>query len=404
MQWKDVDVDELERLQVIECTQGVVPEYCSPLLALHHTDRPPMSNPYAPHLPPDILWLERATLLGDCMSQIAFGASFVIFLQTMYALYQNQNLKSNRSHLDYILPVYTFIIFALGTAFIGMDMKSLQLMFIDNREYPGGPTAYSLSKYSSAITVVPNACSIVAGWLADGFLLYRCLVIFHLKLYIIALPILMYLGSISMGMIFLFQISRPSANLWSETSVNFGIPYFSLSASLNVLLTLLIAARLLLYRRALRHALGPDHAYSIPYASIAAMIVESSMLYAVSSLLFIGPYGAKSHISNIFLPVLSQVQIIAPMLIIFRVATRRAWDSKTGTAPMTSIQFQSRDGVQHSTRDDADKETGVTQLRLPPQERDRDRRTEGKKQGTNISGLSDSLGMSLESGSWREEV
>lgn len=179
-----------------------------------------------------------------------------------------------------------------------------------------------------------------ARQLRDSRQLYRCIVIFHLKLYILALPILMYLGSLctpslpppspspssllhpfvypltralaAMGAIFLFQISRPTANFWTETSVNFGVPYFSLSTALNILLTLLIAARLLSYRAALRRAFGAQHAHSVPYAGIAAMMVESSLLYAVSSLLFIGPYGAKSHVSNIFLPVLSQVQVRPP--------------------------------------------------------------------------------------------
>ena len=33
-----------------------------------------MTNPYAPQLPADRLWLERAVLIGDSLSQIAFGA------------------------------------------------------------------------------------------------------------------------------------------------------------------------------------------------------------------------------------------------------------------------------------------------------------------------------------------
>lgn len=51
-----------------------------------------------------------------------------------------------------------------------MDTYSLRLMFIDYRDFPGGPTAYALSQYSQAITVIPNVCGIAAEWLADGFL------------------------------------------------------------------------------------------------------------------------------------------------------------------------------------------------------------------------------------------
>ncbi|KAH8109253.1 hypothetical protein DFH11DRAFT_1843271 [Phellopilus nigrolimitatus] len=326
-----------------------------------------MVNPYAPNLPADVLWLERATLIGDCMSFVTYGVSFVVFLLTTYALLEAR--KRSQERLDWTLLIYTCMMFSLGTIFIGMSMRSFQLMFIDNRDFPGGPTAYALSQYSSAITIVPNACSIISGWLADGFLLFRCLVIFRLRFYVVALPILMYLGSITMGIMVLFQSSRPGANLWSKVSVNFGVPYFSLSMALNILVTLLIATRLLLYRRKLHRTLGPEQVAAVPYVTIAAMIVESSMLYAVFSLLFIGPYGANSQISHIFLPILSQVQsyfhkIIAPMLIIFRVAKRRAWDRRTATAPLSSMQFETVARQTSNSALDPSGDTNAIQLGL----------------------------------------
>jgi len=322
-----------------------------------------MSNPNAPHLPADTLWFERAVLIGDCLSDICFGVLLVVFLLTTYALIWDPPRRDEKR--NWTLISYTCVIFTVGIVFIGMNMHELQLMFIDNREFPGGPIAYELSHYSDADFVIANSCAIIAGWLADGFLLYRCLVIFHLKFYIVALPILIYLGSISMGVMFLFQSSRPGASLWDGLSVNFGIPYFSLSASLNVIITILITIRLLLYRRDLSRALGPGQASSVPYASIAAMVTESSMLYAVFSLLFVIPYGANSHISNIFLPILSQIQIIAPMLIILRVARRRAWDARTASAaPLVStIEFRSGAARQvDSTGIDGNKELGGRHL------------------------------------------
>ncbi|KAL5492820.1 hypothetical protein ACEPAI_4268 [Sanghuangporus weigelae] len=322
-----------------------------------------MPNPFAPNLPPDALWLERATLIGDILADMFYGATVVIFLQTMYALL---NIRKSRpgENRNIVLIAFTTILFVLATVFVSMDTHSLQLGFIDNREYPGGPIAYTLSKYSDVITVFPNACFIITAWLADGFLLYRCILVFRFELYILALPVLMYLGSIAMGVLLLFQTSQPSANLWTKVSINFGIPYFSLSMSLNVVVTILIATRLLLYRRKLLQELGPQQVSVIPYVSIAAMIVESSMFYAVFSLLFLGPYGAKSHISNIFLPIVSQVQVIAPMLITFRVATRRAWDRSTATAPITNIKFHTRAASSEDTESAAEA-PDATEVHLP---------------------------------------
>jgi len=144
-----------------------------------------------------------------------------------------------------------------------------------------------------------------------------------------------------MGIMLLYQASRPQATIWSKVSVNFGLPYFTISTSLNVIITLIISVRLLMYRRRMRKAFpsGSPGFDITHYTSIVSMLVESSALYAVVSLLFIGFYGAKSHLLNIFLPILSQVQIIAPLLIILRVANQRAWTASTATAAMTPLEF-----------------------------------------------------------------
>lgn len=151
------------------------------------------------------------------------------------------------------------------------------------------------------------------------------MVIFHMKFYIVAVPILMYLGSVgtyapleassrqliplpATGCLVLYRSSRPGAHLWTKTTVDFGVPYFSLSVALNVLITMMISIRLLMFRHSLRKALGPQ-AMSVPYASIAAMLIESSALYAGISLIFIGGYGAKSVVSNMFLPNMVMAQV-----------------------------------------------------------------------------------------------
>ena len=45
------------------------------------------------------------------------------------------------------------------------------------------------------------------------------------------------------------------------------------------------------------------------YKSVITILTESSALYAVTSILFIGPWIVKNHASNIFLPILGEVQV-----------------------------------------------------------------------------------------------
>ena len=45
-----------------------------------------------------------------------------------------------------------------------------------------------------------------------------------------------------MSFMTVFQSSRPDASLWTTTTVQFTLPYFTISISLNIILTLLLVA------------------------------------------------------------------------------------------------------------------------------------------------------------------
>lgn len=112
-----------------------------------------------------------------------------------------------------------------------------------------------------------------------------------------------------MSIMFLWQSAQPGSNLFTRVTANFGVPYFTLSATLNVLVTAIITTRLLLYRRKIRQSLGTGQASSIPYASIAAIIIESSMIYTGLELLFIVPYALNSQVASLFLGALGYAPV-----------------------------------------------------------------------------------------------
>ena len=77
-----------------------------------------------------------------------------------------------------------------------------------------------------------------------------------------------------MGIISLFQLTQPDANLWTKTTVNFGIPYWSISVGLNILVMTLIIAHLMVIRQRTHAVLSSNHSQT--YMSVAAMLVESA--------------------------------------------------------------------------------------------------------------------------------
>ena len=116
-----------------------------------------------------------------------------------------------------------------------------------------------------------------------------------------------------MGIMFIYQASQPNNTLWSSVAINFGLPYFSISLSINILLTLMIVVRLVLHSRNVRAAIEMEEPSGITgfYKAIVTMLIESSAIYAASSLLFVGPWGAGSHVADIFLPILAETQVRA---------------------------------------------------------------------------------------------
>ncbi|EPQ55666.1 hypothetical protein GLOTRDRAFT_10171, partial [Gloeophyllum trabeum ATCC 11539] len=221
------------------------------------------------------------------------------------------------------------VMFILGTLYFASATRTNEMEFIENRNYPGGPVAWASAAFSIPINLLGVIVYVLANWLADGLMLWRCTVVWSGRFiwFIMSVPFLVYLTSIAMGILLMFDESRPGASIWQASSVNIVLAYYSTSLALNIFLTILILVRLLLHRRAVINALGRSH--SAQYTSTAAMLVESAALYAICSILFLVPYVVNHPLQGIFMQVLSQVQIIAPLLIIYRVATGRAWSRKT---------------------------------------------------------------------------
>ena len=86
------------------------------------------------------------------------------------------------------------------------------------------------------------------------------------------------------------------------------LSYLSISISLNVLLTLMIVIRLILYTRNTRNAMGISGIGGMCNA-ISTMLIESCTLYAVSGLLVIIPLAVENYIMAFFLPILAETQV-----------------------------------------------------------------------------------------------
>jgi len=102
----------------------------------------------------------------------------------------------------------------------------------------------------------------------------------------------------------------------------FGIPYLSISVSLNILLTLMIVIRLVLHSRNIRAATGSTAGISRLCKTTSTILIESCALFAVSSLVVVaalvrvGSYDSLdamhgTYTVDIFFPILAEIQVRA---------------------------------------------------------------------------------------------
>ncbi|KAF9218574.1 hypothetical protein BS17DRAFT_822735 [Gyrodon lividus] len=246
------------------------------------------------------IWNERSILDGLFLGAIGYGVHMTLFFMCFRLLWTRK-----KDTKDKLMIVYITILFVLGNIGNGTNLKFGEMTFIDDRDYPGGPNAFFVQESTNIVAVLCNTVYIVNSWFQDALLLYRFWLIWGRNRYLFVIPGLMFATSFA-------ELSQPGNTIWTRISVNLAIPYWSISIALNVILTLLIAGRLLFMKYRLQNVLG-EHT-NTPYASLSAMLVESAFFY-----------GVNSPVQNLALPLLGQTQSIAPLLIILRVAQGKSW-------------------------------------------------------------------------------
>ena len=154
--------------------------------------------------------------------------------------------------------------------------------------------------------------------------------------------------------------------LLTVTSVNLDTSYSSICLSLNILLTLMIVIRLIVHIRNIRNATKASDTGGLhtAAATVVMMLIESYALYAGVLLAYTISLAVDSWAVELFntltgavqvrvvftirdavLVLLSNhghTQVIAPYLIILRVAKRRAMTNESISGTAESIRFRSQ--------------------------------------------------------------
>ena len=170
--------------------------------------------------------------------------------------------------------------------------------------------------------------------------------------------------NVVLGIVHIYQDSGRA--YYTVTGTNVTTSYYSISLSLNILLTLMIVVRLVVHTRNVRKATGVSdgsHGLHTTAATVAMMLIESYALYAVALMAYTVSWAVQDTVVNIFSGILGSIQVrviptfadvllalsnhgctqvIAPYLIILRVAKRRALTSESISGTAGSIRFRTQ--------------------------------------------------------------
>ncbi|KAF7328660.1 hypothetical protein MSAN_02467600 [Mycena sanguinolenta] len=227
-----------------------------------------MSTSWAPDETTAQLLNERYIFIGQFIGAFGYGVHLTLFIQCVHALFGRKF-----SRHSWAMLIFVCILFILGNIGNATSIFYAQKTFIDDRNYPGGPGAFFFEQSTQWSAVLCNSVYIVNTWFQDGLLLYRFWTIYSRNYYIVVIPALAFLTSLIMSAILIAVLCRPGNTFWTALSVKLAIPYWAISISMTVILTALIAGRLMFMRYRLKKLVGANS--SMPYVTTTAMFVES---------------------------------------------------------------------------------------------------------------------------------
>ncbi|KAG0692947.1 hypothetical protein DFH29DRAFT_1007880 [Suillus ampliporus] len=306
------------------------------------------------YTPQTNLSLERSRLIGMMLGGISYGVFLLLTVQAVTALMQRPRNGQKIADHRRALLCYIFITFVFGTISFACNAKYTEMIWIDLRDAPGGPSALIVNAMNYRVNVLaiswqvslPIHLQIVltvssSGYVMEcsmqGLLLYRCFIIWDWRRRVMIPVATLYIALIAVALLVLVQAGTGAMYY----NINTTLAYLSFQVGINVSYTVLVSIRLLAIRRQMKQAIAEYD--SSTYNTIILMVVESAMAYCVYVIIFIVAFALHSDsVSTVCFLSICQVQGITQLFIIIRVARGRAVTSQgsaRGTTAPTALAF-----------------------------------------------------------------
>ncbi|KAF7322210.1 hypothetical protein MKEN_00745700 [Mycena kentingensis (nom. inval.)] len=281
---------------------------------------------------------------------VLYGVNVVMFMICFTSLVRKQRRREKKA--PWFLLGATSLQFLLCTAHIICVFGAAANAF--STVLPSESSAKLVQVWISSLgkwTTTQQLMYAINNLVGDLILIWRLYVLYNNSWLICVVPICLALAQIgcnlySIGMTF----AHPAVIVASLTTgrrnafAQVVVAGFALMAATQVLVTVLLAARIYFVTR---HLDKPSRGYS----SVLWLLVESGSAMAIVDILWIAVWKqGYSGMAQMILAILGQLSALVPFAIITRVSLRLAFDGQTqGSAYMESGNFSTtKPGVQSS--------------------------------------------------------
>ncbi|KAJ7678483.1 hypothetical protein B0H17DRAFT_1235718 [Mycena rosella] len=263
--------------------------------------------------------LERSWYIGNAFFAILYGLQISMFFQSVY--YLSIGPGSRKSKTFYI--GYSTVMLVLITFALACNQWFGEAMWIEHRDVEGGPAQFFADNIAAWYNTLGTSADVVANVLGDGLMLYRCYVFWEHVPLAMVLPSLLYLSSVAMGITMTIQSGLPGGDIFHGTTVNFGIPWVVLTIVFNILVTAMIAIRLLSMHSRANLVLGIDPTKR--YTGLLAILVESALPFTLLGIVYLATYAKQIPESLALAGIWGAFVSLSPQAIILRVAMGAAF-------------------------------------------------------------------------------
>lgn len=267
------------------------------------------------------------------------AAHMIIGLYTLYTLYHAK--VAQRGKLIALVSSFLVLGSINWVCYAQLILRSTRVIFdMLGDQLKGNPQNLEAWMWQGSRTLLflVKIPAVIILVLAEGYLVYRCCTIWNRHRLIVIPLVSMYLfivttGNMAEAVIWAvefpgFPSTQPHDRVES-TKANAALFWIALVA-FNLIVTILIVARLLILRARMIGTLGKQ--YGSGYTGIVAIVVESALIYDLWLTLSFMFFPGTPYIGSVFNPGITQSLCISMELIILRLSMGQGISAAVATA------------------------------------------------------------------------